>query len=189
MTAIEDFAFDGLPGRPSVVRPVRKVLAKKLLRGALRLGCAFEISEAFGVNDCADIESQVPIRVLVADDDADVCALLERVLAPIGLVTTVPDAESALALLASEPLYDVIVSDFMLPGIDGLEFVERVRRDERAGTVPILMISGHGAELVGERARAAGVDAFLGKPFTLAELRQTIGSLVRPHVRFARASL
>ncbi len=148
-----------------------------------------EISEAFGVNDFAGPGVEAPIRVLVADDDADVCALLERVLAPLGIVTSVPDAESALALLASEPLYDIIVSDFMLPGIDGVEFVERVRRDERAGTVPIVMISGHGAEFVGERARAAGVDAFLDKPFTLAELRQTIGSLVRTDVRFARASL
>jgi CheY-like chemotaxis protein len=189
MTAIEASAFDGSATRPSLVRPVRKALAKKLLRTRLLLGCVREISEAFGVNDFAGPGVEAPIRVLVADDDADVCALLERVLAPLGIVTSVPDAESALALLASEPLYDIIVSDFMLPGIDGVEFVERVRRDERAGTVPIVMISGHGAEFVGERARAAGVDAFLDKPFTLAELRQTIGSLVRTDVRFARASL
>jgi CheY-like chemotaxis protein len=126
-----------------------------------------------------------PKRVLVADDDVDVCALLQIVLAPLARVTVVHDAESALNLLAVEKPYDVIISDFMLPGIDGLEFVERVRSGTHAERVPILMISGHGALGVGERARAAGADAFLDKPFTLSELRATIGSLLAPRVRFA----
>ncbi len=122
---------------------------------------------------------------MVADDDQEVCALLQIVLAPLARVTVVHDAESALDLLASEKPYDVIISDFMLPGIDGLEFVERVRSDAHAGRVPILMISGHGALGVGERARAAGADAFLDKPFTLAQLRSTIGMLLGPHVQYA----
>ena len=130
------------------------------------------------------IEGGPAKRALVADDDPDVCALLEVVLAPFADVTTVPDAESALALLATQA-FDVIVSDFMLPGISGLEFVARVRGGEHAAAVPILMISGHGALGVGERARAAGVDAFLDKPFTLAQLRATIGSLLFPRVRYA----
>ncbi len=106
-------------------------------------------------------------------------------LAPLARVTVVHDAESALDLLATEKPYDVIISDFMLPGIDGLEFVERVRRDAHAGRVPILMISGHGSLGIGERARAAGADAFLDKPFTLAQLRATIGLLLGPHVQYA----
>jgi CheY-like chemotaxis protein len=124
-------------------------------------------------------------RVLVADDDVDVCALLRVVLEPLCHVTTVHDAESALALLARREAYDAIISDFMLPGLDGLEFVARVRSDEEAAHVPILMISGHGALGVGERARAAGVDAFLNKPFTLVQLRATLGALLSPVVRFA----
>lgn len=117
--------------------------------------------------------------MLVADDDADVCTLLRMVLAPLAVVTTVGDAESALELLAAQPPYDAIISDFMLPGITGLEFVKRVRDDEHATRVPILMISGHGAFEIGERARAAGADAFLDKPFTLVQLRTTVRRLLR----------
>jgi CheY-like chemotaxis protein len=124
-----------------------------------------------------------PKRVLVADDDAAICALLEVVLTPLADVTTVADAESALALLATEPPYDAIVSDFMLPGINGLEFVQRVRSDEGDGHVPILMISGHG-RLVSDSAKAAGCDAFLDKPFTLEQLRATVRKLLAPAVRF-----
>jgi len=137
------------------------------------------------VSEDTSCDSSAPKRVLVADDDADVCALLERVIGPFADVTTVPDAETALALVASEPAYDAIVSDFMLPGINGLEFVERIRRDAKGSGVPILMFSGHGANGVGERARQAGVDAFLDKPFTLAQLRATIGALLRAQVRYA----
>ena len=109
-----------------------------------------------------------PKRVLVADDDVDVCALLELVLAPLADVTTVHDAEAALSLLATQPAYDAIV-----------------RRDEHVASVPILMISGHGELNVGAQARAAGVDAFLDKPFTLSQLRATIRKLLLPRVRFA----
>lgn len=124
-------------------------------------------------------------RVLVADDDGDICALLRLVLEPLCHVTTVHDAETALALMATAGPYDAIISDFMLPGLDGLEFVARVRGDEAEARIPIIMISGHGALGVGERARAAGVDAFLAKPFTLVQLRSILGSLLLPAVRFA----
>jgi CheY-like chemotaxis protein len=123
-------------------------------------------------------------RVLVADDDRDICTLLQIVLAPLAEVTLVNDAESALALVASQPPFDAIVSDYMLPGIDGLEFVSRLRSGERDRHVPILMISGHG-RLVGDRAREAGCDAFLDKPFTLEKLRSTVRDLLLPTLRCA----
>jgi CheY-like chemotaxis protein len=138
------------------------------------------------VEQSSPVAGKRPKRVLVADDDEDVCALLRAVLAPLAVVTTVGDAEAALALVAAEPPFDAIISDFMLPGITGLEFVKRVRDEECAYRVPILMISGHGACEVGERARAAGADAFLDKPFTLAQLRAVVRHLLRgPRVSFA----
>jgi CheY-like chemotaxis protein len=124
-------------------------------------------------------------RVLVTDDDADVCALLSLVLKPACDVTTVHDAESALALISTEPAYDAIISDFMLPGLNGVEFVARVRSDESIHHTPILMISGHGALGVGDRAREAGADAFLDKPFTLAQLRTTLSRLLGLAASFA----
>ena len=123
-------------------------------------------------------------RVLVADDDVDVCALLEQVLRPLCDVTTVHDAETALKFLERDVPYDAIVSDFMLPGISGVEFVARVRGTEGRGRVPILIISGHDASEIGAAARAAGADAFLDKPFTLAQLRAAVGSLLAPPIRF-----
>ncbi len=117
-------------------------------------------------------------RVLIADDDADVCTLLARVLVPSCHVTTVHDAEAALAMLASSQPFDMIISDFMLPGITGLEFVSRVRSHECSTRTPILMISGHDPSDIGDLARQAGADAFLNKPFTLTQLRRAVDNLL-----------
>jgi CheY-like chemotaxis protein len=122
--------------------------------------------------------SRRPKRVLIADDDTDVCTLLARVLVPVCQVTTVHDAEAALAMLASSQPFDMIISDFMLPGITGIEFVSRVRSHERSIRTPILMISGHDPRDVGDLARKAGADAFLNKPFTLVQLRKAVDSLL-----------
>lgn len=124
-------------------------------------------------------------RVLLADDDADVCALLELALAQHCDVVAVHDAETALARLSSGVRYDAIISDFMLPGISGLELVEKIRRCERSARMPILMISGHGAHDIGNAAREAGADAFLDKPFTLAQLRSAIAALLGLRLKFA----
>ena len=115
---------------------------------------------------------------MVADDDVAVCSLLKLVLKSMASVTAVEDAETAFELLQREPPFDAIVSDFMLPGISGLEFVSRLRAEPRTRATPIVMISGHERHAIDERARAAGADAFLYKPFTLAQLRSTIGDLL-----------
>jgi two-component system phosphate regulon response regulator PhoB len=128
--------------------------------------------------------SQRPKRVLVADDDAAVCELLQVVLTPLADVTVVNDAEAALEALASNGGCDAIVSDFMLPGINGVEFVQRVRKCERDPRIPILVISGHGSA-VGDSAREAGADAFLDKPFALDELRAMVRGLLGARVRLA----
>jgi len=117
-------------------------------------------------------------RVLLTDDDADVCALLTHLLEPVAEVVSVGDAEAALALLGSGAAFDAVISDFMLPGLDGIEFVARVRRDAARTRLPILMFSGHGAREISARARAAGADAFLDKPFAIAELRAAVTALL-----------
>lgn len=140
------------------------------------LGGLPETSEALCVEPHISSESATRKQVLVADDDESVCALLDAALRTQCDVVAVYDAETALDRLSSGVRFDAIVSDFMLPGISGLEFVSRVREGETLTHIPILMISGHAS--IGGAAAAAGADAFLDKPFTIAELRSAIDSLL-----------
>jgi CheY-like chemotaxis protein len=119
------------------------------------------------------------VRVLVVDDDPDMRTLIATVLRlPAYDVVLCEDAETALVRAKDKKPYDVIVCDFMLPGMSGLELVQRLRENRMTLKVPILMISAHTNYLMEERARAAGANHFLNKPFTLSQLRNALETLL-----------
>lgn len=117
-------------------------------------------------------------RVLIADDDPAICTLIETVLrnGPYD-VTVRNDAETALVAIDAA-CFDVVICDFMLPGISGIDLVEQLRSQERTRALPILMVSGHSNHAMDGRAKSAGANIFLNKPFTIAQLRAAINSLL-----------
>jgi len=117
-------------------------------------------------------------RVLVADDDPEICTLIKTILRNASFeVSVCPDAESALVHLQRDKPYDILISDFMLPGISGIELITMVRANPQTARIPILMISGHSNYAMDARAKSAGADHFLNKPFTLTQLRSTVTAL------------
>jgi CheY-like chemotaxis protein len=117
-------------------------------------------------------------RVLVADDDPEICTLIKTILRSASFeVEVCADAESALVHLQRDKPYDILISDFMLPGISGIELITMVRSNPQTARLPILMISGHSNYAMDARARSAGADHFLNKPFTLTQLRSTVSAL------------
>jgi CheY-like chemotaxis protein len=118
-------------------------------------------------------------RVLVADDDPEILALIGKVLSVDPFeVTLCDDAESALVRLQRGGRYDILISDFMLPGISGIDLIRQVRSNSATATMPVVMISGHGNYAMDARAKSAGANAFLRKPFTLSQLRTTVQQLL-----------
>jgi CheY-like chemotaxis protein len=158
--------------------PLRKAASEPILnvRPLKRLGGRWISYEAERVELSHPGRAARQKRVLLADDDADVCALLARVLMASCEVFAVHDAEAALRLLEAEAPFDLIISDFMLPGMSGIDFAGLVRA--KGVAAPILMITGHDLSLVDEGVKSSGVNALLNKPFTLAQLRATIGALL-----------
>lgn len=127
-------------------------------------------------------------RVLVADDDPEICTLIKTILSkgPYEVVVC-NDAESALVHMQRDDPYDILISDFMLPGISGIELITQVRQNAATARMPIVMISGHSNYAMDARAKTAGADAFLNKPFTLVQLRTTVHELVTDPLRSVRA--
>ncbi|OBI80039.1 SpoIIE family protein phosphatase [Mycobacterium sp. 1245805.9] len=113
--------------------------------------------------------------VLVADDNADMRAHLERVLSPHWQTVLVADGESALAA-TRELRPDAIVTDVMMPGLSGFDLVAAIRADPALAPTPVLMLSARaGAEAVDE-GFAAGADDYLPKPFRSQELVDRVAS-------------
>lgn len=125
-------------------------------------------------------------RVLVADDDPEICALIKTILrkGPYD-ITLCNDAESALVHIQKDAPYDMLISDFMLPGISGIELVTQVRQNAATSRMAILMISGHNNYAMDARAKDAGANVFLNKPFTVAQLRTTVHDLLTDPIQTA----
>jgi len=103
-------------------------------------------------------------KVLVVDDDPVVGKSFDRVLAGKGYsVISVHDAAEALERMRQAE-YDLVVTDIKMPGMDGLELAETLHA--RRPWTPVLIVTGYGTEADEQRAKAAGVTAFLHKPLS-----------------------
>ena len=111
-------------------------------------------------------------RVLVVDDDVEIRRLLEMSLSDYQIVFA-SDGQEALEQLARQKV-DVVVLDVMMPRIDGLETLRRIRLDEKLKLLPVVMLTARAAEDDHFRGFAYGADAYLTKPFDPDELVRTV---------------
>ncbi len=117
-------------------------------------------------------------RVLLADDNADMREYLGRLLAPGYQVTAVADGLAALeAARAGAP--DLVISDVMMPGLDGLGLVAALRADPATASVPVLLLSARAGQDAAIEGLEAGADDYLVKPFPAAELMARLRASLR----------
>ena len=114
-------------------------------------------------------EDRPVARILIADDNADMRDYLRRLFAPRYQVEAVADGESALGL-ARLMEFDLILSDVMMPKLDGFELLKALRGDERTQTIPIILLSARAGEEPQVEGLNAGADDYLVKPFSAREV-------------------
>ena len=118
-------------------------------------------------------------HVLVADDEADIRDLVTFALEAVGFrVTTVADGAAALARIRQNGDIDAVVLDNSMPLMTGLEVLEALSALPAADRPPLLMISAMAARADVDRARRAGADDFLPKPFEMRVLSNRVRALV-----------
>ena len=118
------------------------------------------------------------VRVLVADDNADMREHLARLLRSEGwTVETVADGQQALRAVLDDPP-DLLLTDVMMPELDGFELLRAVRADPRTATLPVVVLSARAGEGASAEGLDLGADDYVVKPFVsqdlLARLRSTL---------------
>ncbi len=119
--------------------------------------------------------------VLVADDNADMRQYVARLLAEHFRVVTAPDGEAALAKI-QQRLPDLVLSDVMMPRLDGFGLTQALRSDPATRNVPIIMVSARAGEESRVEGLEAGADDYLVKPFSARELIARVAA----HLQMAR---
>ncbi|MDZ7663631.1 phosphate regulon transcriptional regulator PhoB [Thiohalophilus sp.] len=119
------------------------------------------------------------ITLLVVEDEAAIREMLEFTLARAGFrVIEAGDAREAGERLAEEKP-DLVLLDWMLPGISGVEFAKRLRRDEATRDLPVIMLTARTEEESKLRGYEAGIDDYVTKPFSTQELVARIRAVLR----------
>jgi signal transduction histidine kinase len=108
-------------------------------------------------------------RVLVADDNTDMREYLERLLSPEWDVVAVADGEAALAAAREHPP-DLVLSDVMMPRLDGEGLLRALRADPRLASIPVVLLSARAGEEAVLHGLETGADDYLVKPFSAREL-------------------
>ncbi len=119
------------------------------------------------------------LKVLVVDDSHTARRHIIRVLANMGIenIVQAQNGKEALEILAQD-YFDLLVTDYNMPKMDGRELVEQVRKDSNQATIPILMVSSEKDESRIASVQQAGVSALCDKPFESSTVKQIIERIV-----------
>jgi CheY-like chemotaxis protein len=118
-------------------------------------------------------------RILVVDDDPGVRFLLRLLFESVGYEVSEAQHGVAALIRVKEALPDLVVTDIMMPIMDGSQLIKHLKSDERTAALPIVAITG----TPGAKEAAAAADVVMTKPFDHSSLLATVGSLlVGPHL-------
>jgi DNA-binding response OmpR family regulator len=119
------------------------------------------------------------LKILIVEDDRNVASLVRHLLESEGFVSTLSvDIDSAWGSLTGEPPDAAIIDLGLLGGESGWDLIERVRKDERYSSLPIVILTGKPMNEVLDRARSLNCE-FLGKPFSAPALLDRIQLAIR----------
>ncbi len=108
-------------------------------------------------------------RVLIVDDNPDLCRYLGSLLASQFEVEAVGDGPAAVAVVRDRPP-DLVISDVMMPGLDGFGLIEALRAEPETRELPVILLSARAGEESAIQGLGAGADDYLPKPFSGREL-------------------
>lgn len=120
-------------------------------------------------------------RILIIDDDKELCVLIKQSVLRESIEADCCYSGKSGLLQLKEKEYQLVILDVMMPGFDGFETLEQIRKES---SLPILMFTSKNDSASKVRGLRAGADDYLTKPFDMDELIARILSLIRRYTRF-----
>ena len=177
---------DHLPAEAPPVRPLASTAvraeafveeARRWLDGPEMADEAADLRDMLPATQSSRLAPEAPQgRILIADDNADMREHLRRLIGRDGYtVEVVPDGQAALAA-AARTRPDLILTDVMMPRLDGFGLLQAVRADPALREVPVIVLSARAGDEAKVEGLDAGADDYLTKPFSARELLARVGA-------------
>ena len=112
-------------------------------------------------------------RILVVDDENDILLIVRTSLKDDYDVVTAQDGPAALDCLKEQD-FDLVILDMMMPGMDGMEVLERIRADERTAKLPVIFLTGVSERTTIRKALDKGTQYYIVKPFRHHDLMNKV---------------
>jgi len=122
-------------------------------------------------------DETLPTKVVVVEDNVEILRFLSLQLRDVHSVYLAPNGAKGLELVRRERP-DVVITDYMMPEMDGLELIARLKADPATAAIPIVMLTARNDVADRLAAREAGADVYLSKPFSPQEVRTAIARLL-----------
>ena len=154
-------------------KPIRRADLWGVIGGALAGGPPASTGRALPAGRSP---AQLQGSVLLVDDNPINLSIARAVLSKLGLHTRCASQGAEAVELVREQAFDLVLMDCQMPVMDGYEATAAIRQlpDGRGATLPIVALTANALQGNAQRCRDAGMDGFLAKPYTLAELRATL---------------
>ncbi len=121
----------------------------------------------------------MPAKILIIEDEDPLVTLITYNLEASGYqVVAVRSGDDAM-MVVNEELPDLVVLDWMLPGLSGIEICRQIRAGMQTRALPVIMLTARGEETDRVRGLATGADDYMVKPFSVAELMARVKALLR----------
>lgn len=116
-------------------------------------------------------------HILIVEDNAELLRLMKRLLQPHYFVLTAANGHDALQQLQTNRV-DIVVSDVMMPEMDGFELTAHIKQNEMYAHLPIILLTARTTEDDQQKALVTGADGFITKPFKIRDLQLRIDNLI-----------
>jgi two-component system chemotaxis sensor kinase CheA len=149
-----------------------------LIKLAMRGQCRSIFDTSAGA--VSPTEARIQRRILIVDDSITTRTLEKNILEAVGYgVQVATDGQEALSIIAAEGVPDLVVSDILMPRMDGFELTQRVKGDARTAAVPVILVTSLESPADKARGIEVGADAYIVKSsFDQNNLLETIEQLI-----------
>ena len=127
------------------------------------------------------VTGRVLPKILVVEDDGDLLHMIKTMLQAVGEVTLARDGQEALDLIKNGFRPDVIVTDLMMPRMDGLTLAKTLKGDPSVGTIPLVMLTAKSGPMDMITGINAGARHYVTKPFKAADLIDKVKKALNKH--------